>query len=51
MRVLIVDDELDLQAAISEALESEGHRTTCASDGREALEHLSTVTGFCAPRN
>jgi CheY-like chemotaxis protein len=40
MRVLIVDDEPDFQEAIREALESEGHRTTCASNGREALEHL-----------
>lgn len=47
MRVLIVDDELDLQEAIREALESEGHRTVCASNGREALEHLQAGEPTC----
>jgi CheY-like chemotaxis protein len=47
MRVLIVDDELDLQEAIRDALESEGHRTACASNGRDALERLRTGEPTC----
>src|SRR5216684_3653021 len=47
MRVLIVDDEPDLQEAICETLETEGHRTTCASNGREALEHLKGGEPTC----
>ena len=47
MRVLVVDDEADLQEAIRETLETEGHRTICASNGLEALEHLKGGEPTC----
>lgn len=44
MRVLVVDDEIDLRDAICELLESAGHATMRASNGREALERLKKTT-------
>jgi CheY-like chemotaxis protein len=38
--VLLVDDNADLQAALTLLLERAGFKVTCASDGREALRKL-----------
>ncbi len=38
MRVLIVDDNLDIAQLLSEALELEGYQTTTAHDASAALE-------------
>ncbi|NEP16208.1 MAG: response regulator [Leptolyngbya sp. SIO4C1] len=38
--ILIVDDEKTIRLTIAQALESEGHTTTAAADGRSALEAL-----------
>jgi CheY-like chemotaxis protein len=38
--VLVVDDDPDLRAAISDLLEDEGYAVTSAADGREALAVL-----------
>lgn len=47
MRVLVVDDERDLQEAMCGVLESAGHFTVRASNGREALEHLKQAGTTC----
>ena len=47
MRVLVVDDDYDMQDAISESLETEGHETTCVSNGREALDFLQSGNPVC----
>ena len=47
MRVLIVDDDDDLQDALSESLENGGHETTCVSNGREALDYLKSGAPVC----
>jgi CheY-like chemotaxis protein len=47
MKVLIVDDDDDLQDALSESLENEGHEATCVSNGREALDYLKTGAPVC----
>lgn len=39
--ILIVDDDADLAAALSELLEAEGHRTEVALDGAAGLAALS----------
>jgi len=41
--VLVVDDEIDLQEAICEVLETEGYATSRASNGLEALDCLRKV--------
>jgi two-component system OmpR family response regulator len=38
--VLVVDDDADIRASISELLEDHGYTTIEARDGRQALEHL-----------
>lgn len=38
--VLLVEDEADIRAALSEALETEGYSVACAENGCEALELL-----------
>ena len=38
MRILVVDDELAMRVALTEALQSEGYRVTSAQDGEQALE-------------
>src|SRR4051812_21904747 len=38
--VLIVDDDLDILAALAEMLESEGYQVTMVTDARAALSHL-----------
>ena len=47
MNVLIVDDDADMQDALSESLEIEGHDATCVSNGREALDYLKTGAPVC----
>jgi CheY-like chemotaxis protein len=39
--ILIVEDDADLQEALSEALEGEGYRVRSARNGQEALEELA----------
>ncbi len=39
-RVLVVEDDDDLRGLLTELLEFEGFGVECASNGREALEHL-----------
>jgi CheY-like chemotaxis protein len=36
-RVMVVDDDLDIQEALAQILEAEGHQVTTAGDGRTAL--------------
>jgi CheY-like chemotaxis protein len=45
--VLLVDDNADMQAALSLLLESAGFRVTCASDGSEALSKLAAGLKPC----
>jgi len=40
MGVLIVDDDTDLRDSLRRALEGEGYETSCAANGREALNLL-----------
>src|SRR3954453_19266657 len=40
-RVLIVDDEPAVRAALDRALRVDGYEITLAADGREALDHLA----------
>jgi len=47
MQVLIVDDDHDMRAALSETLEMEGHKTKCVANGQEALDHLRTGETPC----
>ena len=37
-RILLVDDEPSIRAALTRALERDGHQVLAASDGRQALE-------------
>lgn len=39
-RILLVDDEYDIQEIVSEILEDAGYRVLVAKNGREALERL-----------
>lgn len=39
-RVLVVDDDEDLRAALADILEAEGYEVAVAADGQEALEVL-----------
>jgi CheY-like chemotaxis protein len=41
-RILIVDDEVDQRSALRTTLENAGHEVIEASDGREALHHLTS---------
>jgi CheY-like chemotaxis protein len=38
--ILIVEDDVDLQAALAEALEEEGYQVRAAPNGRQALDDL-----------
>ena len=38
--ILVVEDHSDVREAVVELLQSEGHRTVTASNGREALAYL-----------
>lgn len=39
-RVLIIEDDMDIQQALAQVLDEEGYDVDCASDGAEALEKL-----------
>ncbi|MGH3439842.1 MAG: response regulator transcription factor, partial [Sciscionella sp.] len=41
MRVLVVDDEPAVRESISRGLRFEGYQVTLATDGQDALEHLT----------
>ena len=47
MPVLIVDDDPDLQDAICDTLEGDGHAAICVSNGRQALDYLQTGAPTC----
>jgi DNA-binding response OmpR family regulator len=40
-RILVVDDDWDVQDALSETLTDAGYQVTCAGNGEEALRELS----------
>ncbi|MDE6473706.1 MAG: response regulator transcription factor [Clostridia bacterium] len=40
-RILVVEDDRDLNRLVCSCLRGEGHDVTCAFDGEEALTHLS----------
>jgi len=40
MKILLADDEPDIQLLVSMALEDSGHEIVTANDGREALEKV-----------
>lgn len=42
MRILVVEDEIDLQEAIAEGLQYDGYAVDCCSDGNTAYELLYT---------
>ena len=44
MEILIVDDEPQVAEVLALSLNRQGHRTTVAHSGQEALERLSTLT-------
>jgi CheY-like chemotaxis protein len=41
VRVLLVDDEIEIQSLVSDFLQERGYNTTVAANGRQALECLS----------
>jgi CheY-like chemotaxis protein len=48
IRVLVVDDNVDVAELLSEALEGEGFQTAIAHDGRAALERWRSFTPHAA---
>jgi CheY-like chemotaxis protein len=42
--ILVVDDDPDMRASLTEILGDEGYRVAAARNGREALEHLRVRT-------
>ena len=40
--ILVADDDLSIQEMLTVALEAEGHRVTCVSDGQEAYHACLT---------
>src|SRR5512133_1785861 len=44
-RILVVDDERNMQAVLKLLFDGEGYDTTCVSDGLEALEALRSADG------
>jgi CheY-like chemotaxis protein len=44
MEILIVDDEPQVAEVLALSLTRQGHRTTVAHSGQEALDHLTTLT-------
>ena len=40
-KVLVVDDDWDVQDAVSETLQDAGFKVTCATNGQEALSYLN----------
>jgi CheY-like chemotaxis protein len=45
--ILVVEDEVEIQLALKEALEWEGYRVITASNGNEALDTISRVLPPC----
>jgi len=43
LRVLLADDDPDLRALLSAALEADGHDVTTAANGREALDVIAPI--------
>ena len=43
-RILVVDDEKNMQAVLKLLFDGEGYDTRCVSDGVEALELLRSAT-------
>jgi CheY-like chemotaxis protein len=41
-QILVVEDDQCIRESLQELLESEGYSVACASNGQEALDHLST---------
>jgi CheY-like chemotaxis protein len=41
-QILVVEDDQYIRESLQELLESEGYSVACASNGQEALDHLST---------
>jgi CheY-like chemotaxis protein len=39
--ILVIDDDWDVQDALSETLQDAGYQVTCAANGEEALRHLN----------
>lgn len=48
MKVLIVDDEIATRDTLKDVLQDEGFAVEVASNGREALDHLSKIGPVCA---
>ncbi len=47
-RVLVVDDDEEIRAALEDALEDEGYGVVASSDGEKALERLRSGERPCA---
>ena len=47
VRVLVVDDEVDLAEAIAASLAADGYSVSVASDGREALAQVRAAQPHC----
>jgi CheY-like chemotaxis protein len=45
--ILVIDDEIDTRAALSDALEDAGYRVLLAANGREGLALLPGLTRPC----
>ena len=48
MKVLVVDDEIATRDTLKDVLQDEGFAVEVASNGREALDHLSRIGPVCA---
>jgi two-component system response regulator MprA len=46
-RILVIDDDVDIVQALSDALGDEGYAVAVAKDGLEALSYLSTAPAPC----
>ena len=44
LRVLVVEDDSDVRAAICDALRDAGHEVTGLGDGQQGLEHILSKT-------
>jgi two-component system NtrC family response regulator len=47
-RILIVEDERNMQAVLKLLFDGQGYEARCVSDGLEALEALDSDAGYCA---
>jgi CheY-like chemotaxis protein len=46
-KILVVDDDVDIVDALSDALSDEGYRVAVAKDGLEALGYLASAPAPC----